>query len=85
MDAFLGKYKSSSPADQAAQSTSTSTPTTLSLPVLDADRFQLSVGKLLLCLQKQDRGGFDTELEKARTQVLNAIFFWFIHFEVRNN
>lgn len=39
------------------------------LPALEADRFQLSVGRLLLCLQKQDKTSFDAELENARTQV----------------
>jgi hypothetical protein len=41
----------------------------LAAPLVDSDRFQLSVGRLLLCLKRQDRDKFDRELESARSQV----------------
>jgi len=47
----------------------TTTTLPLALPVLEEDRFQLSVGKLLLCLQKRDKGVFEEVLSSARAQV----------------
>lgn len=84
LDSFLGKYDAPSTTDapsSALMSTLTNigTPAAsarpLALPALEEDRFQLSVGKLLLCLQKRDRGAFDEVLDKARAQVSLPVLY----------
>lgn len=83
LEHFLSKYdqsqsqgssnsSSSSPAVAAATAVATVSPAAVvdtSLPMLDTDLFQLSVGKIILSMQKQDSTGFYRELESARKQV----------------
>jgi hypothetical protein len=42
----------------AAGATAVSPAVDISLPMLDTDLFQLSVGKIILSMQKQDSAGF---------------------------
>jgi hypothetical protein len=80
LEHFLSKYDqsqsqgSSSSASTvavpaAAGATAASPAVDTSLPMLDTDLFQLSVGKIILSMQKQDSTGFYRELENARKQV----------------
>lgn len=59
----------SSTSNSSDNTSSTHKSFALKLPVLEEDRFQLSVGKLLLSLQKKDRSTFDNVMDKARAQV----------------
>lgn len=83
LEHFLSKYdqsqsqgsssssgSSSSASTTAVHAATTASPTVdTSLPMLDTDLFQLSVGKIILSMQKQDSTGFYRELESARKQV----------------
>ena len=71
LDSFLSKYDTPTiNSSSAASSSNTNKSTALKLPVLEEDRFQLSVGKLLLSLQKKDRFTFDSVMDTARAQVI---------------
>lgn len=81
LEHFLSKYdqsqsqgssNSSSSSPAVAAATAAASPAVVldtSLPMLDTDLFQLSVGKIILSMQKQDSTGFYRELESARKQV----------------
>ena len=80
LEHFLSKYdqsqsqgssnsSSSSPAVAATAAAASPAVVDTSLPMLDTDLFQLSVGKIILSMQKQDSTGFYRELESARKQV----------------
>ena len=88
LEFFLSRYDNtttSSTANNTSSSSSynsniltslpSSTKRLLSMPMIDHDRFQLSVGKLLLCLHRQDRSGFECELERAQRQVGGGLGF----------
>lgn len=81
LESFLSRYDNTTTSTTTNTTTSSSynrniltslpssTKRLLSMPMIDHDRFQLSVGKLLLCLHRQDRTGFECELERAQRQV----------------
>ena len=81
LEHFLSKYDQSQQSQGGSNNSSSSSPAAhptvaaaaavldTSLPMLDTDLFQLSVGKIILSMQKQDSTGFYRELESARKQV----------------
>ena len=60
---------SSSPTGDETANSVSMTMVDPSLPMLDTDLFQLSVGKLVLAMYKRDTPAFHRELENARKQV----------------
>jgi hypothetical protein len=70
LDGFLSRYDGTDVSHSGTGGTSASA---LAAPLVDADRYQLSVGKLLLSLHRQDRSEFDRELESARNQVVHML------------
>ena len=71
LDSFLSKYNTPTTTSSTAVASSIMNKSTaLKLPVLEEDRFQLSVGKLLLSLQKKDRSTFNSVMDTARAQVI---------------
>ena len=88
MEGFLGRYESpitprpitmgtgSGTGLTAIMNSSTSLRRALTIPSHDNDRFQISIGKLLLNLHRQDKTKFNVELESARSQVLHYIILF---------
>lgn len=74
LEHFLSKYDQSQSQGSSSSASTLAVPAAspavdTSLPMLDTDLFQLSVGKIILSMQKQDSVGFYRELENARKQV----------------